>query len=454
MDEKLEKYEQLTAYLDGELSEAERAEVQRLLEHDPAARALLDDLRAAARLVGSLPRERSTVEMSDMIRSRLGRGSHLGAVGGVSSPPHGAIRWVRGVAVAASIALACTAAYLGMVRLQEYRERRVFTVADNEPVSAKREVAVSPQAAKIETVTKSESPARLDERVAMQSSADGSAAAPGADGRMQTQAIDRSARGGESAENRTERRLIAPAARELKQAAPEAGKIEAARTAPIYGEAADENEVEEMPDSAGEALGVAVIVDAKLKAEMMSKVQSLLASAQVPESVQPSTNLQRSNRRWYRRESSSQSSLINSVAEESGRKYEQTVFTLNVEPQLAQKIITSIGSGALQRMGKWQVGGRSVAGGDEAWAVLDGELKRQKETAEAVAMNASATAGTSAAPATKSSPRMRAATSSPSAYPSLGKSKDVPTDKRELVRIQLRIEAPQPGTTTQGAGGG
>ncbi|MEN6457896.1 MAG: zf-HC2 domain-containing protein [Thermoguttaceae bacterium] len=50
--------ELLSAYLDGELTAAERARVERLLATDPAARQTLDDLRAVSAAMQSLPREK------------------------------------------------------------------------------------------------------------------------------------------------------------------------------------------------------------------------------------------------------------------------------------------------------------------------------------------------------------------------------------------------------------
>ena len=49
--------ELLSAYLDGELNDAERAEVERRLADDPAAARLLEQLRSVRRVVQSLPRE-------------------------------------------------------------------------------------------------------------------------------------------------------------------------------------------------------------------------------------------------------------------------------------------------------------------------------------------------------------------------------------------------------------
>jgi len=50
-------YELLSAYLDGELTAEERGRVERLLADDPAARQLLDELRAVSQTIGRLPRQ-------------------------------------------------------------------------------------------------------------------------------------------------------------------------------------------------------------------------------------------------------------------------------------------------------------------------------------------------------------------------------------------------------------
>ena len=49
-------HELLSAYLDGELTAAQRAEVEQLLATDPQARQWLDELRALSRTLQALPR--------------------------------------------------------------------------------------------------------------------------------------------------------------------------------------------------------------------------------------------------------------------------------------------------------------------------------------------------------------------------------------------------------------
>jgi len=61
------QYELLSAYLDGELSAEERARVERWLDEDPAARGRLDELRAVAASLKSLPVHRLGEDFSDRV---------------------------------------------------------------------------------------------------------------------------------------------------------------------------------------------------------------------------------------------------------------------------------------------------------------------------------------------------------------------------------------------------
>lgn len=122
----LEHYEQLTAYLDGELSGAERAEVERLLERDAEARALLEELRETARLIGSVPKEFAGMGFNEAVRARLERSSLL------DEGPARRMSWWKPMALAASLVIVCTVGYFGMEKLQQERERQVFALADKE----------------------------------------------------------------------------------------------------------------------------------------------------------------------------------------------------------------------------------------------------------------------------------------------------------------------------------
>ncbi|MCP4592132.1 MAG: hypothetical protein GY842_15465 [bacterium] len=65
--------EQLSAYLDGELSPLETAEVERILAADPQAAALLESLRRTADTVKSLPRRPAPADLLDDLAARIER---------------------------------------------------------------------------------------------------------------------------------------------------------------------------------------------------------------------------------------------------------------------------------------------------------------------------------------------------------------------------------------------
>ena len=70
--------EQLSAYLDGELSEQEKALVERALREDAGARRLLDELRRMAANVESLPRHAAPDSILEDVRFQLERSELLG----------------------------------------------------------------------------------------------------------------------------------------------------------------------------------------------------------------------------------------------------------------------------------------------------------------------------------------------------------------------------------------
>ena len=63
----LSKNELLSAYLDGELTADEQAETARLLASSPAARQLLDELRAVSATLQSLPRQKLGEDLSQQV---------------------------------------------------------------------------------------------------------------------------------------------------------------------------------------------------------------------------------------------------------------------------------------------------------------------------------------------------------------------------------------------------
>ena len=95
----------LSAYLDGELTEAERAEVEQTLERSPEARRLLEELRKTVDLVRGLPRQRlpdefheevcAEVERSVLLRKPTRRGARLWNI----------IRWTAAAGTAAAAVL-------------------------------------------------------------------------------------------------------------------------------------------------------------------------------------------------------------------------------------------------------------------------------------------------------------------------------------------------------------
>ncbi len=128
-----DKLELLTAYLDGELSEAKRREVEGWLAQDRSAQSLLADLGRTARLVSALPREQAPRDLSGRITVRLEREALLG-----NSPPaprtsSSRSRWLGWMALAASIALVITAGWLFWPQSSFTSHSEVIVVAENEP---------------------------------------------------------------------------------------------------------------------------------------------------------------------------------------------------------------------------------------------------------------------------------------------------------------------------------
>ncbi|MGQ9649844.1 MAG: anti-sigma factor family protein [Phycisphaerae bacterium] len=103
---------QLSAYMDGELTPQEQAEVESWLDADPEARRLFLQLRATIEAVQTLPRARASEELLGNLRTRLERKALLDAAGPeeeIAGAPF--LSWGRWVAVAAVIALTVTAGY-------------------------------------------------------------------------------------------------------------------------------------------------------------------------------------------------------------------------------------------------------------------------------------------------------------------------------------------------------
>lgn len=134
------QFEQLSAYIDGELSETARAEVEAWLAGDADARRLLEELRHAARLVGGLPRAAAPKGLSAEVTARLEREALLGASVVSESAARRVPLWQRGLAIAASLALIVTASWLMWPELPKPpSESPTIAVADAERADAPRE---------------------------------------------------------------------------------------------------------------------------------------------------------------------------------------------------------------------------------------------------------------------------------------------------------------------------
>ncbi|MFQ6049140.1 MAG: hypothetical protein ACE5K7_07235, partial [Phycisphaerae bacterium] len=105
--------EQLSAWLDGELSQPEQQELQQLLARSAEARALLAELQKTVGLVRQLPRASSPDDLYDSIVARLERTALLGPPARAALPAGRAWRW-RGLwALAASAAVVLVALGVG-----------------------------------------------------------------------------------------------------------------------------------------------------------------------------------------------------------------------------------------------------------------------------------------------------------------------------------------------------
>jgi hypothetical protein len=102
--------ELLSAYLDGELDESERARVVNYLHSEPGAARLLEELRQTQDLLRALPAERAPQGFADDVIAAAERRALVGGAGAAPEPRR-TRRWTP-LAAAASIALMiCTAGY-------------------------------------------------------------------------------------------------------------------------------------------------------------------------------------------------------------------------------------------------------------------------------------------------------------------------------------------------------
>ncbi|MBN1491760.1 MAG: zf-HC2 domain-containing protein, partial [Phycisphaerae bacterium] len=115
--------EQLSAYLDDELTDAERAEVEAALAQDEQARRTLEELRQTAGLLGSLPRGKAPVDLIESLAAQMERSELLnGAPAPPMSLPSAGGRLLRFLASAAVIVLAVSAGFMTFSYLGQERE--------------------------------------------------------------------------------------------------------------------------------------------------------------------------------------------------------------------------------------------------------------------------------------------------------------------------------------------
>src|SRR5687767_14842318 len=105
MDEKQRQHleSQLSAYLDNELSERERLEVEAFLAEYADARALLTELRATISVVQKLPRAKASEQLVERLRTRMERDALLGPAHVDEPAQRGSFafgpRWIAAAAV-------------------------------------------------------------------------------------------------------------------------------------------------------------------------------------------------------------------------------------------------------------------------------------------------------------------------------------------------------------------
>src|ERR1700689_2825727 len=92
----------LCAYVEGDLDEAGRAEIEKHLQDNPQHRKLIAELTATRDLVRGLPRVKAPVDAGESLRRQVERLILLDeGDSGVAAPIHGARRWPQVLAAAA-----------------------------------------------------------------------------------------------------------------------------------------------------------------------------------------------------------------------------------------------------------------------------------------------------------------------------------------------------------------
>jgi len=137
--------EQLSAYLDGELSEADARRLEEAVRADADLAGELNSLRAVRGLLRQLPRERAPAGTAEGIVARAERSRLLTGAGG----PGRGFSWPRRLAVAAAVLIAVGAGLVVMSLTREPTEPRrdKTTLAMREPSDKPAAAPTSPEAA-------------------------------------------------------------------------------------------------------------------------------------------------------------------------------------------------------------------------------------------------------------------------------------------------------------------
>ncbi len=132
----LPQNELLSAYLDGELTAAEQAEVERLLASSPAARQLLDELRAVGATLQSLPRQKLGEDLSQQVlRMAERRMLTEGEPGDAAPVPLSRALFRRFIHRRSMVWLALTAAVAVMIAIHEQQEKNTLANKAGQPIA-------------------------------------------------------------------------------------------------------------------------------------------------------------------------------------------------------------------------------------------------------------------------------------------------------------------------------
>lgn len=151
----LPQNELFSAYLDGELTAAEQAEMERLLATDPAARQLLDELRALSNTLQSLPQEKLGADLThDVLRvaeQRMLTGGEPNKTDETPAEPLERSIFQRFLSRRTIVWLSLTAAVALMIVISDQREGAG-------PMQVARQVAEAPLAANNRVVARKPGP--------------------------------------------------------------------------------------------------------------------------------------------------------------------------------------------------------------------------------------------------------------------------------------------------------